>query len=67
MATPWEIVAWETVAWGTAPWETVALIRRFQILPDPDHLPKPVGRLTVRSSNGIRLRLLPRQSTASHT
>jgi cytochrome P450 len=44
-----------------------ALIRRFQILPDPDHLPKPVGRLTVRSSNGIRLRLLPRQSTASHT
>jgi cytochrome P450 len=39
-----------------------ALIRRFQILPDPDHLPKPVGRLTVRSSNGIRLRLLPRQS-----
>jgi cytochrome P450 len=44
-----------------------ALIRRFQILPDPDHLPKPVGRLTVRSSNGIRLRLLPRPSTASHT
>ena len=42
-----------------------ALVRRFQILPDPDHKPKPVGRLTVRSSNGIRVRLLPRPADSS--
>ncbi len=33
------------------------LVRRHQLLPDPGHTPDLVGRLTLRSRNGIRLRL----------
>ncbi|MCQ0988563.1 cytochrome P450 [Jiella marina] len=35
------------------------ILRRFVVKPDPDHVPKPVSRLTVRSENGIRLYLEP--------
>lgn len=31
------------------------LVRRYQFSPAPGHVPKPVGRLTIRSENGIRL------------
>jgi cytochrome P450 len=34
-----------------------SIVRRFEVLPDTSHEPKPVGRLTIRSSNGIRVRL----------
>lgn len=33
------------------------LVRRYELLPQPDHTPDLVGRLTLRSRNGIRLRL----------
>jgi len=31
------------------------LARRYRFVPLPGHTPKPVGRLTIRSENGIRL------------
>jgi cytochrome P450 len=33
------------------------LVRRFKFDPVPGFVPKPVSRLTVRSANGIRLRV----------
>ncbi|MEM9838701.1 MAG: cytochrome P450 [Pseudomonadota bacterium] len=33
------------------------IAREFQIDPVPDHTPEPVSRLTVRSANGIKLKL----------
>ena len=33
------------------------LVRRYQLLPDPQHAPDLVARLTLRSRNGIPLRL----------
>jgi cytochrome P450 len=33
------------------------LVRRFEVLPDPGHQPELVARLTLRSRNGIRVRL----------
>lgn len=33
------------------------LVQRFRFENVPDHVPKPVGRLTIRSENGIRLRV----------
>ncbi len=33
------------------------LVRRFEILPDPGHSPDLVARLTLRSVNGVRVRL----------
>jgi cytochrome P450 len=33
------------------------LVRRYRIAPVPGHTPRPVARLTLRSANGIRLRL----------
>lgn len=33
------------------------LVRRFEILPDPDHSPDLVARLTLRSVNGVRVKL----------
>jgi len=36
-------------------------VRNFQILPAPNHTPMPVGRLTIRSENGIWLMLTPRR------
>ncbi|MEI8251414.1 MAG: cytochrome P450 [Synechococcus sp. ELA057] len=38
------------------------LVRRQVLLPSPDHTPDLVGRLTLRSRNGIRLRLRPLRS-----
>ncbi len=38
-----------------------SIVRRFEVLPDLSHEPKPVGRLTVRSANGVRIRLQSRQ------
>ena len=35
------------------------LVRRFEVLPDPEHEPELVARLTLRSRNGIRVRLRP--------
>ena len=37
-----------------------ALIKTFRFDPVPGHVPQPVGRLTIRSENGIRLRLTRR-------
>jgi cytochrome P450 len=34
-----------------------ALVRRYRVLPVPGHTPEPAGRLTIRSRNGIKLRL----------
>ena len=36
------------------------LVRRFEVLPDPAHEPELVARLTLRSRNGIRVRLRAR-------
>jgi cytochrome P450 len=33
------------------------LVRRYEILPDPDHTPDLVARLTLRSVNGVRVKL----------
>jgi cytochrome P450 len=38
------------------------LIGRYQLLPVPGHTPEPASRLTVRSRNGIKLRLEPRRA-----
>ncbi len=35
------------------------LVRRYEILPDPDHSPDLVARLTLRSLNGVRVMLRP--------
>jgi cytochrome P450 len=35
------------------------LVRRFNIQPLPDHTPQPVGRLTIRSANGIWVQFHP--------
>lgn len=37
-----------------------SLVRRFRIEPDAEHTPKPAGRVTLRSDNGIRVRFFPR-------
>lgn len=36
------------------------LVKRYRFEPVPGHQPDPVGRLTVRSENGIRVRLIKR-------
>lgn len=36
------------------------IIRDFELHPEPGHVPEPVSRLTVRSANGIRLKLKAR-------
>ena len=36
------------------------LVRLFEVLPDPEHEPELVARLTLRSRNGIRVRLRAR-------
>jgi len=33
------------------------LVRRYRFDPLPDHTPEPVGRVTIRSGNGVRLRI----------
>ena len=37
-----------------------SLVRRFRFEPVAGHVPKPVGRLTIRSENGIRLKIAQR-------
>src|SRR6185295_8165564 len=37
------------------------LAREFRFEPVPGHVPEPVGRLTIRAENGIRLRVFQRQ------
>jgi len=37
-----------------------SLVRRYKFDPVPDHVPVPVGRLTIRSANGIRLKVTRR-------
>jgi cytochrome P450 len=37
------------------------LARDFRFEPVPGHVPEPVGRLTIRAENGIRLRVYQRQ------
>ncbi len=34
-----------------------SLVRRYRFEPVADHVPDPVGRLTIRSANGIRLKV----------
>lgn len=34
-----------------------SLVRKYRISSLPEHKPKPVGRLTIRSANGVRLKL----------
>lgn len=36
------------------------LVRRFRLEPLDDHVPDPVARLTLRSANGVKLKLTPR-------
>jgi cytochrome P450 len=36
--------------------------KHFRLAPVPGHVPKPVGRLTIRSSNGVWLRLSRREA-----
>ena len=36
------------------------LVRRYHFEPDETHRPDPVSRLTLRSDNGVRLRVIPR-------
>jgi cytochrome P450 len=36
------------------------LVRRYELLPDPGHQPDLVARLTLRSRNGVRVRLRER-------
>jgi cytochrome P450 len=40
-----------------------SLVRRWQLAPVPGHVPQPVGRLTIRSANGVRL-VLRRRAAA---
>jgi len=36
------------------------ILRRYELLPVDEHLPEPVGRLTIRSANGVRIKLRKR-------
>lgn len=40
------------------------LVRSFTLAPLPGHTPMPVGRLTVRSENGVRLRIARREGAS---
>lgn len=40
------------------------LVRRFQVLPEVDHQPELVARLTLRSRTGIKVRLVRREDGA---
>jgi cytochrome P450 len=40
------------------------LVKNFDLLPAAHHQPRPVGRLTIRSDNGIFIQLKPRFSTS---
>ncbi len=34
-----------------------SLVRRYQIYADENHVPAPIGRVTIRSGNGIKIRM----------
>ena len=36
------------------------LAQRYRFEPVPGHVPEPVGRLTIRSANGVKLRVFKR-------
>lgn len=40
-----------------------SLVREYRISALPDHEPQPVGRLTIRSANGVKLKLHQRKMT----
>jgi cytochrome P450 len=40
-----------------------SLARRYQFEPLPNHTPRPVGRVTIRSDNGVRLRISRREDS----
>jgi cytochrome P450 len=37
-----------------------SLARRYRFEALPEHVPQPVGRLTIRSANGIKARIFRR-------
>jgi cytochrome P450 len=39
-----------------------AMVRRFRLAPVPGHVPKPVGRLTIRSANGVLVQVWKRDA-----
>ncbi len=41
-----------------------SLVRTYQFTPMPNHTPQPIGRLTIRSANGIYIQLTPRTRAA---
>ena len=41
------------------------LVRRYHFDPLSGHTPRPVGRVTIRSGNGVRLRISKRQGSGS--
>lgn len=41
-----------------------SLLRRYHLAAVPGHVPRPVGRLTIRSANGVRLTLHRREGEA---
>jgi cytochrome P450 len=41
-----------------------SLLREFRLEPVPGHVPMPVGRLTVRSDNGVRLKVFKRSGAS---
>jgi cytochrome P450 len=41
------------------------LAQRFRFKPVPGHVPQPVGRLTIRSANGVRLRIFKRAAAST--
>ena len=34
-----------------------SVVRRFKLIADENHVPEPIGRVTIRSNNGIRVRM----------
>lgn len=42
-----------------------SISRHYQLTPVPGHVPQPVGRLTIRSANGVRLILSRRKEQSS--
>ena len=41
------------------------IVREFRLVAEPGHIPQPVGRLTIRSANGVRLSLHRRAGEGS--
>lgn len=52
-------------AWQEGALVLAALAREFVFEPVEGHVPEPVGRLTIRSDNGIRLRIRRRPAAAA--